>query len=68
MCLSLSHTPTPSLLLCEKPQPHKEPQICPVNYAQTETHKETQNATMTRPSLPFPRRQKTQTSQPVFHF
>lgn len=45
--LSLTHTASPSLLLCEKPQPLNEPQICPVNWCshthiQTPTLKNTQ--------------------------
>lgn len=70
LSLSLSHTPLPSLLQCEKPQPHNEPQICPVNWC-SHTQIQTHTCTKCQSDSTFtsiPRRKKTPTSHPAFLF
>lgn len=44
-----THNTTPSLLLCEKPQLHNEPQICPVNWC---SHKHTRRHKYTHIQMP----------------
>ncbi len=75
-----THTATLSLLLCEKPQPLNEPQICPVNWCshtQTDTNAQKHtganthiltNAIVTRPSLHSQGERKHQTHTHSLHF